>query len=221
MIASCGSLESELRQFSREDGVTMADSVDTLGVDMRTRIKNLGAKEKAKRKKEVQGWILAHQERQRFSKDLQESGCQEAVQSGHGASKDLVGPCSGDGSHGKVEIEETDGSCSRQKKTTTSLSLFMEAYGLEAEEELSTVATQRWAEGFWSGKWRHEQKEAWMMQIQEVKTWKQVRGPAGAVMYETHDLGTKWLQWHKFIFEGQGKVDMRLVCTQDVKKMLL
>ena len=33
------------------------------------------------------------------------------------------------------------------KKSTTSLSLFMEAYGLEVEEELSTMATQYWAEG--------------------------------------------------------------------------
>ena len=32
-----------------------------------------------------------------------------------------------------------------RKKSTTSLSLFMEAYGLEAEEELSTLATQYWA----------------------------------------------------------------------------
>ena len=32
------------------------------------------------------------------------------------------------------------------KKSTNSLSLFMEAYGLEVEEELSTLATQYWAE---------------------------------------------------------------------------
>ena len=36
------------------------------------------------------------------------------------------------------------------KKSTTSLSLFMEAYGLEVEEELSTMATQFWTEGAWS-----------------------------------------------------------------------
>ena len=48
MIASCGFLENELRQFSRE--VTLADSVETLGVDLRTRVKRLGAKEKARRK---------------------------------------------------------------------------------------------------------------------------------------------------------------------------
>ena len=51
MIASCGFLENELSQFSKEEGVTLADSVETLGVDLRTRVKRLGAKEKARRKK--------------------------------------------------------------------------------------------------------------------------------------------------------------------------
>ena len=55
------------------------------------------------------------------------------------------------------------------KKSTTSLSLFMEAKGLEVEEELSTLATQYWAEGVWTGKWYREQREAWMKQIQEVQ----------------------------------------------------
>ena len=71
------------------------------------------------------------------------------------------------------------------------MSLFMEAYGLEVEEEVSTMATQYWAEGVWTGKWRREQNEAWMRQIREVQMWKQVRGPAGAVMRETRDLGLK------------------------------
>ena len=31
MIASCGFLEIELSQFSKEEGVTLADSVETLG----------------------------------------------------------------------------------------------------------------------------------------------------------------------------------------------
>ena len=33
------------------------------------------------------------------------------------------------------------------KKSTTSLSLFMEAFGFDVEEELPTVSTQTWAEG--------------------------------------------------------------------------
>ena len=78
------------------------------------------------------------------------------------------------------------------KKSTTSLSSFMEANGLEVEEELSTVATQYWAAGVWPGKWSDELKEAWMKQIQEVQLWRQARGPAGAVMCETRDLGVEW-----------------------------
>ena len=50
-IASCGFLENELSQFSNEGGVTLADSVETLGVDSRTRVKKLGAKDKARRRK--------------------------------------------------------------------------------------------------------------------------------------------------------------------------
>ena len=50
MIASCRLLEDELRQCSKEEGVTMADSVETLGVDLRTRVRRLGVKEKARRK---------------------------------------------------------------------------------------------------------------------------------------------------------------------------
>ena len=77
------------------------------------------------------------------------------------------------------------------KKSTTSLSLFMEVYGLEVEDEISTMATEFLTEGVWTGKWSHEQKEAWMRLIHEVQTWKQVRGPAGAVMCETRDLGIR------------------------------
>ena len=41
--------------------MTLADSVETLGVDLRTRVKRLGAKEKAIRKK-LQGEVLDNQE---------------------------------------------------------------------------------------------------------------------------------------------------------------
>ena len=79
----------------------------------------------------------------------------------------------------------------------------METYGLEVEE-LSTMATQYW-DGVWTGKWRHEQKEAWLNQIREVQMLRQVRGPAGAVMRETHDLDIKRPRWHTLLFEGQVK----------------
>ena len=100
------------------------------------------------------------------------------------------------------------------KKNTTSLSF-------EVEEELSTMATEYWAEGVWTEKWSHELKEAWMRQIREVQTWKQVRGPAGAVMCETRDLGIKRPYLHTLIFGNDIKIDMRYVCPKDVRKMLV
>ena len=48
MIASCGFMENELRQFSKEEGVALADSVENT---WRTRVRRLEAKEKARRKK--------------------------------------------------------------------------------------------------------------------------------------------------------------------------
>ena len=54
----------------------------------------------------------------------------------------------------------------------------------------------------------------------EVQTWRQVRGPAGAVLCELRDLAVHWPQWYTLIFEGQVKVDMRYVCPKGVKKML-
>ena len=52
MFSSCGFLELEPRQYSSGEGVTMADSVETLEVDLRTRVKKLGAK-KASEKEET------------------------------------------------------------------------------------------------------------------------------------------------------------------------
>ena len=43
MIASSGFLENALRQFRRKEGVTVADRVETLGVDLRTRVKEVGS----------------------------------------------------------------------------------------------------------------------------------------------------------------------------------
>ena len=48
-------------QFSREEGVTLADSVATLGVDLRTKAKRLGGKEKARRKKCNVGFLAREQ----------------------------------------------------------------------------------------------------------------------------------------------------------------
>ena len=84
------------------------------------------------------------------------------------------------------------------------------------------MATQSWAEGVWTGKWRREQIEAWMRQIREFPMWKQVRGP-GAAMCETRDLGIKRPYWHTLVFSNEITIDMRCVCVcpKDVRKMLV
>ena len=88
IIASCGFLEDELRQCSKEGGVTMADSVETLAVDLRTRVKNLEAKEKARRKKcKVRFSIF--KKNKAFQKNYMKVRGQEVVTSGYGASKNL------------------------------------------------------------------------------------------------------------------------------------
>ena len=81
-------------------------------------------------KEKVQSEILAHQEEQGLPKELHEGGGQEVATCGYDASKDL-------GVHA-VEMAPTERLKLRRqmaeaagKKSATSLSLFMEAYGLE------------------------------------------------------------------------------------------
>ena len=149
MTASCGFLKNELSQFIKE-GVTLADSVETLGVDLRTRVKRLGAKEKARRKKcKVRFSII--KKNKSFPEEQHEGGRQEVAACGHDASKNVEGAFSGDGSTERFKLRRQMAAASG-KKSTTSLSSFMETFGLEVEEELSSLATQTWAEGVWTGK---------------------------------------------------------------------
>ena len=52
----------------------------------------------------------------------------------------------------RLKFEETDGSTSSRQKEHDFSVLVQEAYDLEVVEELSTLATQYWAEGVWTGK---------------------------------------------------------------------
>ena len=125
----------------------MADSVETSGVDFRTRVKRLGATENARRKKSKLSFSIIKSSKA-FPKSYMKVVVKKVIiTSGHGASKDLENTCSGFGSHSKVKIEEADGSSSGKKC------------------ELSTLATQYSAEGVWTGKCYHEQREAWVKQI--------------------------------------------------------
>ena len=190
MIASCGFLEDELRQCSQEEGVTMADSVETLGVDLRTRVKNLGAKDKARRKKCKKTLSLVKKHKA-FQKSYMNVEVKMLLRAGVMPARTWRVHAVGMAPTERLKLRRQMATAAG-KKSTTSLSLFMEVDGLEVKEELSSLVTQYWAEGVRTGKWYCEQRGAWMKQIQEVQTWKQVRGPAGAVMYGTRGLGIKW-----------------------------
>ena len=57
MIASCRCQGEKLRSYSTREGVSVATSVETLGVDLRTQTM------KQREKKEVRCEILAHEEK--------------------------------------------------------------------------------------------------------------------------------------------------------------
>ena len=95
MIASCGFLENELRQFSREEAVTLAESVETLGVDLRTRMKRLGAKEKARRKKCKLRFSIVKKNRA-FRKSYVKVCVNKLQRAGMMPTRTWVAQCSGD-----------------------------------------------------------------------------------------------------------------------------
>ena len=115
MIASCGFLENELRQFSRQGGVTLADCVETLGVDLRTRVKRLGTKEKARRKKCKVRFSLTKKNKT-FQKSYMLVGVKKLIRAG-------MMPARTWGVHAmemspteRFKLRKTDGSCCRKKK---------------------------------------------------------------------------------------------------------
>ena len=166
MFASRSFLEDELRPCSKEEGVTMADSVETLGADLRTRVKNLGAKEKARKKKCKVRFSLI-KKKNTFQNCYMKVGVKKLLRTGTVPARAWGAHAVGMARTERVNLRKQMAAAAG-KKRTTSLSLFMEAFGLDVEEELFTKVTQTWAEGVWVGKWCTEQKEAWMRQIFEV-----------------------------------------------------
>ena len=53
-----------------------------------------------------------------------------------------------------------------------------------------------------------------MKQVREKSDVEAVRGPAGAVMCVTRDLGIKWPFWPTLIFEGDRSIDIRYVAQK-------
>ena len=113
----------------KEEGVTMADCVETLGVDLRTRVKRLGAKEA--RRKKCRARFSLIKKNKAFQKSYMKVGVKKLLRMG------LV-PARAWGAHA-VGIAPTErlkrrhmAAAAPGKEESTSLSL--EVYGLEVEE---------------------------------------------------------------------------------------
>ena len=126
-----------------------ATSVETPGVHLRTRTKQLGAKEKARRKKcDVRLSIVRSNRVKKEKLDVR-----KLLRNGPSPRKKVVRTGRWPFVHRKVEVEATDGG-----NESASFSLFMEG-DLEVEGNLSTMATPfgRKACG-WAGWGRKQQK---------------------------------------------------------------
>ena len=115
MIASCGFLEDELRQCSKEEAVTMADRVETLGVDLRTRVKKLGVKENVMEKSCKVRFSLIKKNKA-FQKSYMKAGVKKMLRAGMMPARTRRVHAVGTASHGKIEIKEANGTGSGQKE---------------------------------------------------------------------------------------------------------
>ena len=82
-----------------------------------------------------------------FRKSYMKVGVKKVAACGYGASKNVESPCSREPSTERFKLRRQMAAAAGKKRTTSS-SLFMDAFGLEVEEELFTMATQYWAEGY-------------------------------------------------------------------------
>ena len=108
------------QECNKREGVGLASNVDTCGVDLRTRTRQLGAKEKARRKKCE---VLICQMEPRLLEELHEEWCEELAEEklcfarvrGGGQAVGIY-------AYRKVEIEKADGGSSRQERVGVAIS---------------------------------------------------------------------------------------------------
>ena len=151
----------------------MATGVETVGVDLRTRTTQLGAK------CEVRFLLVKNRI---FQKSYMVIGLKKLLRTGLVPARAMT-PTE------RLKSGRQMAAAAAGKKESVSLSLFMEVNNLVVEEELSTMATLAWAEGSRMGRLSREQTEARRKHIFQVQAWEQVRGLA--VMCENRDLGIK------------------------------
>ena len=125
--------------------------METLGVDLRTRVKNLGAKEQARRKKCLVRFSIVQQNKA-FQKSYMKVVVKKLLRAGLVPARTWRVHAAGMSPTERLNLRRQMAAAAG-KNSTTSLSLFMQAFGLEVEEDLCTLATQKRAEGVWIGKW--------------------------------------------------------------------
>ena len=76
------------------------------------------------------------------------------------------------------------------KPPALSPSLVLDSNGLDVEADLACMAPLFWAEAVWTSRWKENPEDAWRKQRWEVKGWRQVKEPAGAVIFETREKDT-------------------------------
>ena len=145
MIASCGFLEDELRQCSEEEGVTIRHCGND-GCRLKNKSQEVGSKRKSE-EKEVQSEILSYQQEGSLPENFVKTGAKKILRAG-------MVPARTWRVHavGIAPTERDRWQQERAKTVQPLLLLLVEAYGLEVEEDLSTLATQYWAEGVWTAK---------------------------------------------------------------------
>ena len=149
IIASCGFLENELRQFSREEGVTLADGVGTLCVDSRTRVKRLGAEEKARRKKCKEMFSLTKKNKA-FPNSYMKVGVKKLLRAGMMPARawgiQAVGMSPTERVNFRRQMEAAAG-----KKEYDLLVFVHGSTRSQIRGEASHHGTQCWEEGVWTG----------------------------------------------------------------------
>ena len=108
VVASCSYLEEEFQECSNREGVGLADSVDMSGVDLSMRKKQLGAKEKARRRICDLRFYIARRNRV-FQTNLFDEDVFSPCESVERASCQHF-------AHRNAEVEAADGSSSRQER---------------------------------------------------------------------------------------------------------
>ena len=120
MIASCGYLEEQLCECSKDEGVILADSVETLEDDLRTKVKRLRSKEKARRRTCKVRFSLIKKNKA-FQKIYMKVETKKLSRMGLVSARACGAHAVGIAPTERLKTEEADGSSSRQEEVGLAL----------------------------------------------------------------------------------------------------